>query len=276
MKNKHNIQGQALVIVLMVIALTATIAGTAAFRTISQTRQTTENVDKQKSSNAAKGIIEKALNNESVTNTNDELGGSGGTFKAGVNPITTTGNASTTFVTSTIPKDSQFLFYLKSYIFASNSFGPETATYNFDIFFKDTSATGCPVLEIIYINTANEVGARKIATPCDTNSVSYASGNLGVDDTTAANKTVSYKNSNTDFGKKLSSSLSVSANAYKLIIIRPLFADTKLGFKATSGNLPPQGETVTSQAQTGGGSQTTEEVYRAYPQIPDYLFTTSF
>lgn len=270
MVNKHSSEkGQALAIVLMIIALTATIAGTAAFRTVNQSRQTKEIEEQQKASNAAQGIIEKVLNDENV-NTTQDFGGSIGTFNEAVNPIVTQAiskSGSEGFVTKSIPKDSQYIFYLQQYDFKNNNFvsGTKVDLANLKVYYE---AAGCPVLEFILINDAGKVAKRQMSADCGANIVTGTNNRL-VDSGT---RNFNINGSPVTFGK----SATINTQNNKLLIVRPLFAATRLAFYLSSGNLPPQGEIITSQAQSGGGAQSTESVTREYPQIPDFFFATSF
>lgn len=278
MANKYSYKkGQALAIVLMIIALTATIAGTAAFRTVSQTKQTKETEEQQKASNAAQGIIEKVLNDENVDTTQD-FGGSVGSFNANVSPVVTQAiskNGSDGFVTKSIPKDSQYIFYLQQYDFKNNGFisGTKVNLANLKVYYQ---AAGCPVLEFILINDSGQVAQRKMSADCGANVISCPPTpeatlcNNQLADTGSRNFVVD--GSSVTFGK----STTINTNNNKLLIVRPLFGATRLAFYLSSGNLPPQGEIITSQAQSGGGAQSTESVTREYPQIPDFLFATSF
>jgi hypothetical protein len=68
----------------------------------------------------------------------------------------------------------------------------------------------------------------------------------------------------------------------KLMLIRPLNSDSSIGLQTTSPfgacsvNLPIQGKTVTSTANTTSGVTRKIELFQSYPQIPADFFITSF
>lgn len=262
---KFRDRGQVLVVVLMIVALTATLAGTAVIRVVSDTRQTKEIEDKQKTDNAAKGIIEQVLNNENASVTSD------GSLNTAVVPVNQNPLGPSEFVTKLIPKDSQYIFYNQLYDFAGNSFSGPATTANLDIYFNDTSGV-CPVLELIYVSTSNLITSRKVSGSCGGNSIT--SGTTPAPPVpTVVPTTITFEGTSAVFNKKMSIN---NLSGTRLLVIRPIFASTELGFRSTAGNLPPQGEFVTATAQSAGGAQTDQKIYRPYPQIPDFFFATSF
>ena len=62
-----------------------------------------------------------------------------------------------------------------------------------------------------------------------------------------------------------------------LLIVRSLFASTRVGLEITGGGtLPVQGKYVTSEAKTPSGVSRKVQLFQSYPQIPAEFFVTSF
>ena len=62
-----------------------------------------------------------------------------------------------------------------------------------------------------------------------------------------------------------------------LLIVRSLFASTRVGLELTGGGtLPVQGKYVTSEAKTPSGVSRKVQLFQSYPQIPAEFFVTSF
>ncbi len=264
-------QGQVLLIGLMLIALITTIVGTGALRSV-VSNQTTKNAEEsKKASNIAKGALEAGTNDEPVapanfTDVNPNV------FNVAPVPQTT-GN---TFVyDKTVEKDQQYLLYLADYDYATNTFNTNYYPGNIQIHYADDTAT-CPILEILEVNDANIIVNRTytntIGGSCPNNPLQvFGAVNPG------SGQTLSWNLNSITFNK----SITISNNPnIKLLVIRPFFAGTKLGFvgtaDATTNPLNPQGREVSSTVRTIDGAQKTEKVYQAYPQIPLSLFATIF
>ena len=62
-----------------------------------------------------------------------------------------------------------------------------------------------------------------------------------------------------------------------LLIVRSLFASTRVGLELTGGGtLPVQGKYITSEAKTPSGVSRKVQLFQSYPQIPAEFFVTSF
>jgi len=265
------IQGQILLIGLMLIALVTTIVGTGALRSVSSTQTTKQKEEASKASNIAKGALEAGINDETIESTNF----------TDVNP-----NAyiqqripktpENTFVfNEVVPKDHQYMLYLASYNIAENSFGTDYYDGNIEVYYA-SEPSSCPLLEIIFINDNNEIVNRKYTAPtagnCGSNSFNYAGAILPTTDTEPY--TLDWDGVTTSFANKIPimGATDLVGKDVKLLVIRPFFAGTKLGFLGT--NLMPQGREVSSTVRTIDGAQKTEKVYQAYPQIPLSFFAT--
>lgn len=265
--------GQALVMILMIVALTVSLAGTTVFRIVNDTRTTKETEEKQKTENVAKGIIEKFLNDETVTL--DEF--TSGSLKTDVAPVQKRGYQTSEYVSKIIPKDSQHFFYIWPYDYTTKTFtNPGYPNpINVDIFFQ-SEASECPVLEIIHIGSDADstITKRQVTGPCGANEITGNPTNILTVSNT--NTPLTFLGESGTFLKRVT--VTGITQTTKMIVVRTVFAGTRIGMKMnTVGEmLPPQGEYIVATARSAGGAQTDERVYRPYPQIPDYFFATSF
>ena len=265
-------EGQALIIALLIVALTATLAGGAAFRTVNQTRMTAQQEQKEKTENAARGIIEKTLNDESV-NVNQDFG-STGQLDTSVDPVNIGLSNLLAYTSPLIAKDSQFMFYLRPYDFSTKAFtGTASSLTDLNIYFDSESDATCPIVEIIFVKD-NAIQKRMMTGNCGTSSVSGATNRAMTSPTVP--QTITFNETTATFDRGVKLNVSALAPSAEIMIVRPLFADTKFGFKRTAGTLPAQGREVSAAAQSVDGSQTNVSVYQGYPQIPDFFFATSF
>ncbi len=261
----HRAEGQALLVVLMIATLLTTLVGTAAFQTVNQTRTTQNQADSQTAQQAAQGVLEQILNNESTSNS---LGTGLNTAVDLVQQVVTSPN---TFVTeNTVTKDSQYMFYTAvDYDSTTNTLGAAffSGADALEIYYADSGT--CPVLEITHIGASNTILKRTISGTCDLNTAGNSTAATSVN--TSIQSVV--------FTRRLSIPVGTELTTTQMLVIRPLFAGTKLGFKRSDINLqlPPQGQTITVVVQTQGGAQQEQQVYRAYPQIAEIpFFTTVF
>ncbi len=262
-------QGQILLIGLMLIALVTTIVGTGALRSMSSTQTTKQREEANKASNIAKGALEAGINDETIDSTNF----------TDVNPdaysqLNIPKTPENTFVFNEIvPKDHQYMLYLASYENSTNTFKTDYYVDNIELYYASEAST-CPLLEIIFINKNDEIIHRKYTAPsasgCGTNNLNYA----GAIAPTSGTFNLDWDGQTTNFANKIPivGATDLDGKEVKLLIIRPFFAGTKLGFLGT--NLKAQGREVSSTVRTIDGAQKTEKVYQAYPQIPLSFFAT--
>jgi hypothetical protein len=263
------IQGQILLIGLMLIALVTTIVGTGALRSVSSTQTTKQKEEANKASNIAKGALEAGINDETIDSTSFTDVNPGAYSQLNI-PKT----PENTFVfNEVVSKDHQYMLYLTSYETATNSFGTDYYDGNIEVYYA-SEASSCPLLEIIFINNNNEIINRKYTAPtagnCGSNSLNYSSAILP----TTGSYELDWDGVITSFANKIPiiGATDLEGKSVKLLIIRPFFAGTKLGFVGLL--LKPQGREVSSTVRTIDGAQKTEKVYQAYPQIPLSFFAT--
>ena len=262
-------QGQVLLIGLMLIALVTTIVGTGALRSISSTQTTKQKEETNKASNIAKGALEAGINDETIDSTNF-TDVNPGAYSQLQSPKTPTAE----FVyKETIPKDHQYLFYMSGYRPADNTFETDYFAGDISIYYANTGTT-CPLLEVIQINADDQIVSRTYTdrTPdCPaTNDFHYTGPGLAMP---AVGGTLTGDGEDTTFSHTITLVIPVE-NRIKLLVIRPFFEGTKLGFTTGAGVLKPQGREISSTVRTIDGAQKTEKVYQAYPQIPLSLFAT--
>ena len=257
-------QGQILLIGLMLIALVTTIVGTGALRSMSSTQTTKQKEEANKASNIAKGALEAGINDETIDSTNF----------TDVNPdaysqLNIPKTPDNTFVfNEVVSKDNQYMFYLTSYDTATNTFGTDYYVNNVELYYASESTT-CPLLEVIQIDVSDQIVNRTYTAPtagCGTNSLNYPGAVIPV-----AGGDLTWDGQTTNFAHRIFIN-NLAGKEVKLLIIRPFFAGTKLGFLGT--NLKAQGREVSSTVRTIDGAQKTEKVYQAYPQIPLSFFAT--
>jgi len=257
--NSNMKKGQVLLIVVMLLATVLTVALTATYQSVTETQLSKLEEENQKALAAAEAGIEKALQSKQEGSfTSLGLSNLSG-IDTSQSSVEISDQRSTTFVTPLLQKDEQYTFYLADYL-----------NFNFDsywdgqinIYFNTESA--CPSLELTQIKNDNSL-VRNIVDPCgqitDPN-------NLRLETTPGPHSFGGF-----NFNYKLSSNLFISNT--KLLIVRVLFAPTRIGFQGTK-NFPLQGSTIISTAKTQAGVEKKVQLFQSYPQIPSEFFVTSF
>lgn len=258
MKNKR---GQILLITVMLLATVMTIVLSLSFKSVTETQVTKLEEESQKALAAAESAIDVALK----TNNTATLGPGGSLELASITGFS--GNAtigsttSTTFTTPSIPKDGSYTFYLGDYnsttkaIWASDA-RPITLCFE--------SGTPNPAIEITLVKSS---GVKKYVFD-PSSRISNAS--TGGSSTCTPDSSYGYSYDNilgTDIG-----------NDGKFLLIRVLYAPTKLFFSRSLFNLPFQGRTISSQAISSTSTGVSKKVvlFQSHPQIPGEFFTTTF
>jgi len=164
-----------------------------------------------------------------------------------------------TFTTPKIPKDGSYTFYLGKYDLNAKTIGPSTAQ-NITICFE--SGTTNPAIEVTLVKTS---GMKKYVIDND--------GRI----TNAANGLPPPVCPNGYSYSTLIQGTDIGADA-KFLIIRVLYASTRLLFSSDIADLPLQGRTVSSEAKSSTSTGVSKKVvlFQSYPQIPGEFFTTSF
>jgi len=245
-------KGQVLLIVVMLLATALTLALTASYQSVTETQLTKLEEENQKALAAAEAGIEAALNQKTSINIGNLPNLSSFTGQAEIQ--TTQSNQ---FITPLLQKDEQYMFYLANY--------PNLNSYwtgSLNIYLK--TETLCPSLELTQIKNDNSL-VRNIVDPC--NQITDPN-NLKLETTSG-----SYQLGGFNFNYKLFNDLSI--NNTKLLIVRVLFAPTRIGFQGST-NFLLQGTTIVSSARSTAGVAKKVQLFQSYPQIPSEFFVTSF
>lgn len=272
--------GQSLLVLVMVIAVLMTIVASASYRLTVETQSTKLQEESIRALAAADSGIERGLklaNNagassvQTFANMNLQLAGVDSTKSR----VLITQVSSTSFVSQDVVKDEQYVFYLTNY--------PDFTTFyngTISMYFGSNSVSctasprTAPALELtlIYGQNTDQV-AKYVLEPCTTGSIVSGTGKVQplAQSRTISGQSFSYHTE--------SSPLNISNSGIfrnpKMLIVRVLFAGTKLGF-SSSTVLPAQGRTIRSEAVVYSGPSKIIEVFQSFPQIPADFFVTSF
>lgn len=256
---KHK-KGQVLLITVMLLATVMTITLAVTFKSSTETQLTKLEEESQKALAAAEAGIEAALKNPA-----------GGNISIGIPGFTgqaTTDNTYTspTFVSPLLQKDQQYTFYLNDFNTFNNPYTGQIAIY------YDSQNVGCNniALEITLIAEST--------TETTINKWISDSGNKINPSTPDEFNSTTTKNIDGQIFKCSVNPFvfNPSINPKKLLIIRSLFEQTKIGFEGSINPLPLQGKYITSEAKSSTGVTKRVRLFQSYPQIPAEFFVTSF
>lgn len=276
--------GQSLLVIVLLIAVVFTLIASASYRLTTETQSARIQEDTVKTLAAADSGIEKG-----IQMLNDKLDGKyyfkdvpGGLSLTGIDLsksyVDISSDTTNVFVSPNVNKDDQYTFYLYEY--------PNGTSYyngNLTIYFGDGSAgVSCntpgrltPALEISVINAANNI-YRWVVEPCGSSPrIQSDSGTIGASTSGAPFSPGGQGNfSHSVIFDKITT---LPINNPKLLIIRPLFASTELGFQRSGGGtFFTQGQNITAEAVSTTGISKVVTLFRSYPQIPADFFVTTF
>jgi len=253
-------KGQILLITVMLLATVMTIVLSVSFKSVTDTQVTKLEEESQKALAAAESAIEVALKDNATAT----IGSGSLTSITGFSGSATIESlAETTFITSTIPKDGSYTFYLGEYHLDTKAIDAPLNSQNITVCFTGTTK---PAIEITLIKTS---GVKKYVVDPDHDQSGRIVNALASSSCTP--------NSNYSFSTTIPSA-DIDANS-KFLLVRVLYASTKLLFHGDSDlDLPVQGRTVSSQATSSTSTGVSKKVvlFQSYPQIPDEFFSTSF
>jgi Tfp pilus assembly protein PilX len=248
-------RGQILLITVMLLATLMTVVLSVSFQSVTETQITKLEEESQKALAAAEAALEAALKQGVGTVTIGEGALSSLTGFTGSASVETA--TSTQFTTSLIQKDGSYTFYLEDYSPVTKTFSGSSLAENIALCFQ--SGTTNPALEITLIKDS---GVKKYVVDPDSRISNAPSGSA-----------VCTANSSFSYSFDVSGS-DISDNT-RLMIVRVLYASTKLFLSRTS-DLPLQGKTAISEASTATGVSKKITLFQSYPQIPGEFFSTSF
>lgn len=254
-------KGQALLIVIMVLATVITVVLATTFTSRTDTQTTKLEEESQKALAAAEAGIEKILSSGQESGTLNIQDVSADLRAAGLTGTVTVAPSddSDMFISPLIKQDEQYTYYAAPYTKSTNTFGSSTAQ-NLTICFGSTSSGTHPALEITLVKA--DYSINHFLVDPDARVSGAASSTAGCSATTGF--AYSY----------VIPSASIGTNT-NLMIVRALFTDTKFVVDGVSP-LPTQGLNITSQARTGIGATKRVELFQSYPQIPSDFFVTQF
>jgi len=275
MFHKNN-SGQALIIIVLMIALALTVIAASSYQLTVQTEGSKLQEESVRALAAADAGIEAGLQ---IANTDaapqSYTFASQGLNLPGIDStgsrIFVTNTSSSEFVSSLVLKDDQFTFYaLQPPLYAAPGFSG-----NLDIYFGSEGAGNCagartqPALELTFIYGANNDLQRRVVEPCGSGTVISGSS------LTSATA-VSVPMQGSTFTLRTDTISTADFPDLKMIIVRSLFANTRIGFRALSGTFPNQGKNIEARAFSISGPSKIVTVFQSLPQIPADFFVTSF
>lgn len=253
-------RGQILLVTLMVLAVALSVGLTAIFTARSSTQSTKLEDDSQRALAAAEASVRAALKSQSATTlgSGDLSGFSGVTGGAAISTAT----SSNSFTSPSLLKDEQYTFYLGTYTAGSPpSFGNSTAE-NIVVCFASSSSV--PALDIALIKGSGSSATVVRYTVDPQSRISSApAGNAGcsVSATGASQFSRSYTIPAADIGTDT-----------RLMLIKTLYAPTRVMIYRASAPFPVQGVNVTSEATTQTKVTKKVQVFQSYPQVPADVF----
>lgn len=252
--------GQVLLITVMVLAVSLSIGLVAIFNARTGTQTSKLEDDSQRALAAAEAGVRAALQN----NSQQTMGtGSLSSFSGitGGATIATSGS-SNSFTSPSLIQDEQYTFYMGTYTSGTPPvFGTSTAE-NVVLCFA-TGAT-IPALDIALIkgNSTTNTIIRHAVDP-QGRIANATSGTSGCASTSG---------DASQFGRSYTIPASDIGTDTKLILVKTLYASTKLHFYRASTSFPSQGYNITSEATTQTSVTKKVQVFKTYPQIPADLF----
>ncbi len=246
----------------MLLAVTLTIVLSITFSARTDTQLTKLEQDNQKALAAAEAGIEAALK----TSGSVSIGGSGILPDSGFSGSASVSETyeKTTFVTPLIEKDEQYTFYMGAYDKDANTIGVSTAE-DMTVCFGTPNQTTKTAVEVTVVKgTGTYTLTRYVYDPENPFRIANASA-----PTASCSGDSSFANSTTI------PAATIGADT-KLVIVRVLFASSKLRFARSTTALPSQGKFVSSEATSNTGISKKVELFQSYPQIPSDFFVTSF
>jgi hypothetical protein len=257
---KFNYQnGQALLIVVLVMVIALTVGLSIASKSITSFRSSTDTASSQKALSAAEAGIEQALkSNTSIPSTYISP-----SQEANYSTIVTTISGKTFLLNGGNPllQDSGVDLWLTNYssdptkLYLSPYYYPSGSS--FTIYWGDSTG-GCnnAALEVVTITgtKSNPLLSRYAYDPCQTRSGQNGFTFIGLSQASVGGKTFYYQ-ATIPFG-----------NNGLITRIVPLYANAVMGVIGTN-TFPPQGSVITSLG-TSGTTQRKINVFQGYPEIP--------
>ncbi len=269
-----NNSGQALIIIVLMIALVLTVIAASSYQLTVQTEGSKLQEESVRALAAADAGIEAGLQ---IANTNappqSYTFASRGLNLPGIDAtksnIFVSETSSVEFVSSLVLKDDQFTFYTQT----PPAYPPGFAG-NLDIYFTSEGAGSCtgprtqPALELTFIYGAVNNVERRVVEPCGSGAVISGSSFTGA---TAVTEVIQ----GSTFNFRTDTINTALFPQLKMIIVRSLFANTRIGFRSATP-FPNQGKNIEARAFSISGPSKIVTIFQSLPQIPADFFVTSF
>src|SRR3989344_5522000 len=291
-------RGQSLLVIVLLISVVFTLVATASYRFTTETQTSKLQEESVRTLAAADSGIELGLqlaqNNASITRRYDQVSWGNATLD-GINKTASTIDIAKTqersFVTSTIDKDEQYLFYLYDYPSGTNYY-----RNNFNIYYA-SSAGICgasrtlPALEMTLIYGAgaqNDKVVRYVLDPCRDGAdlTKIRESETGTNQTVRIGDKCSPTAcsvggvSFNHFGNMVLLLQPIGTDNPKTLIVRVLFVPTILGFQIDPARpfdrFYAQGQKIQVKAVSNTGVSKVVSLFKSNPQIPADLFVTTF
>ncbi|MDO8496954.1 MAG: hypothetical protein Q7S61_00225 [bacterium] len=262
-------KGQVLLIIVMLLATAITVVLSITFKATTDIQLSKLEEENQKALAAAEAGIEEALrtsaNVVSIGSLSIGLAGFEGSA------IITTA-VSNTFVSPLLQEDQQYTFYLSNYPALDGSFSGNTSIW------YGSEGTNCDSMAVevtyIYKNSSGVYQMNRYLADSGSKLGSGGTDKLSVTSINSALDTTTFQCKTQNLTVP-----TVVGSAPTVLIVRTLFAATRLGFRAEDPGayLKPQGKYVTSEAMNTNTKVTKKiQLFQSYPQLPMEFFITSF
>lgn len=275
---RKNTSGQALIIIVLIIAFVLTVITASSYQLTVQTEGSKLQEESVRALAAADAGIEVGLQ---LANTNNApqsyTFASQGLNMAGVNAtrstIIVTSASQTDFISSLVLKDEQFTFYTKDYpLFADPSYeGWLRISFGSEGVGDCNTPRSRPALELTVIYGNNNNIERRVVEPCTSGQV--IQGNSG---SFTSYSPISETIDGVTFKYRVADINMSSFTNAKMILVRSLFGSTRLRFLAQSSQFPNQGKWIEARAYSLSGPSKIVRVFQSLPQVPADFFVTSF
>ncbi|CAN5210097.1 hypothetical protein BH09PAT2_BH09PAT2_10110 [soil metagenome] len=287
LRYRHNPEdGQVLLVLVLLIALVITVLTAVSYRITTETQTTKSQEENVRVLAAADSGVEKGVNmiNSAASPSTGQFQFSdpsvGLTNLPGIDSqrsrIILTDSVANQFVSSEVPQDEQYTFFLANYPALTSSYTGNIIFYYGSDGTGDCTTRSTPALEvsIIYGPNSDQIKRLLYETCRSGQKIDGSYNSSKIEPTTA---TLAFGGVNFGYNT-ITNPLVISAypNA-KIMIVRTLFAKTRVGFASgTAAQLPSQGKLIRSEAVSRAGTSKVVTLTQSFPQIPADFFVTTF
>ena len=276
MKNfkKNSVKkGQALLLLVMMLATTMTVIMTVVLTTRTETKTTKLEQDSERSFAAAEAGIEAVMRATPQPSpfTFQSLGlPSDNGIDLNKSTVMVEIDPRDYFVSPVIQKDQQYTYYLANY--ENGTFSNSYLLSRLQIFYGSDTPCDSIALEFTLVSGVGpDYTITKYVADTGRNIVNnVGSNNIG------SSLSVAQRINSVDFNCHADIAASPAITDGKLLFIRVLGDNAKTRVATIGSGFPVQGRYITSEAKTTSGVAKKVQLFQSYPQIPADLFLTSF